>query len=45
MFDPRRQVILLIGGDKSGKWDEWYERAIPFADELYDVYLGEEGRI
>ncbi len=23
MFDPRRQVILLLGGDKSGDWDDW----------------------
>src|SRR5687767_10927152 len=26
MFDPRRQVILLLGGDKSGEWSAWYER-------------------
>lgn len=38
---PRRQVILLLGGDKSGHWDEWYEWAIPLADELYDMYLQE----
>jgi hypothetical protein len=24
MFDPRRQVILLLGGDKTGQWDAWY---------------------
>lgn len=40
-FDPRRQAILLIGGDKSGQWSEWYERAVPVADDLYDVYLEE----
>ena len=32
MFDPRRQVILLVGGDKSGQWNAWYERAVPLAD-------------
>src|SRR6476646_779272 len=32
MFDPRRQVILLVGGDKSGAWTEWYERAVPAAE-------------
>ena len=42
-FDPRRHVILLLGGDKSGRWKEWYEWAIPEADELYDAYLGELG--
>ena len=41
MFDPRRQVILLLGGDKAGDWEEWYERAVPLADELYDMYLQE----
>lgn len=41
MFDPRRQVILLVGGDKSGKWNEWYEWAVPMADDLYDIYLAE----
>ena len=41
MFDPRRQVILLLGGDKSGGWNDWYEMAVPLADELYDKYLDE----
>ncbi len=40
-FDPRRQVILLLGGDKSGEWNAWYESAIPMADDLYDEYLDE----
>ena len=40
-FDPRRYAILLLGGDKSGRWNEWYRRAIPEADALYDVHLGE----
>ena len=41
MFDPRRQVILLLGGDKSGAWNDWYEWAVPAADDLYDEYLDE----
>jgi hypothetical protein len=41
MFDPRRQVILLLGGDKSGEWNAWYEWAIPAADDFYDGYLAE----
>lgn len=40
-FDPRRHAILLVGGDKTGRWNEWYEWAIPVADDLYDVYLEE----
>ena len=41
MFDPRRQMILLLGGDKSGEWNSWYESAVPEADDLYDDYLDE----
>ncbi|NNL97091.1 MAG: diaminopimelate decarboxylase [Acidimicrobiia bacterium] len=40
-FDPRRHAILLLGGDKSGEWSDWYEWAIPRADELYDIHLEE----
>jgi len=38
-FDPRRHAILLLGGDKSGKWNAWYKTAIPHADDLYDEHL------
>ncbi len=40
-FDPRRHAILLLGGDKSGQWEEWYKWAIPLADDLYDTHLRE----
>jgi hypothetical protein len=40
-FDPRRHAILLLGGDKSGQWKDWYRRAIPEADRLYDNHLAE----
>lgn len=40
-FDPRRTAILLLGGDKTGRWKEWYEETIPVADRLYDEYLEE----
>jgi len=38
-FDPRRTAILLIGGDKTNRWDEWYEEMIPVADGLFDAHL------
>jgi hypothetical protein len=38
-FDPRREAILLLGGDKAGNWDAWYDTAVPRADELYAQYL------
>jgi hypothetical protein len=40
-FDPRRMAILLIGGDKTGRWQEWYQEMIPVADRLYDEHLEE----
>ena len=46
-FDPRRQAILLIGGDKTGD-ENFYNQMVPIADTLYDKYLEElrrEGRI
>ncbi len=39
-FDPRRSAILLIGGDKTGD-KRFYDRMIPLADDLYDIYLDE----
>ena len=40
-FDPRRVAILLIGGDKRGSWNRWYDKVVPVADELYDMHLVE----
>ncbi len=31
VFDPWRSAILLVVGDKSGKWNRWYAEAIPHA--------------
>jgi hypothetical protein len=47
-FDPRRMAILLIGGDKTDRWSEFYEEMIPVADHLYDEHLDElrkEGKL
>jgi hypothetical protein len=38
-FDPLRQAIVLMGGDKRDDWTGWYERNIPVADELLDAHL------
>jgi hypothetical protein len=38
-LDPRRSAILLIGGDKRGRWQEFYERMLPRADDLFDEHL------
>ena len=39
-FDPRRAAMLLIGGNKGGD-DQFYDRMIPLADEIYDQHLEE----
>jgi len=38
-FDPAREAIFLVGGDKSGQWKEWYQVAIPLADERFEQHL------
>jgi hypothetical protein len=37
-FDPRRQAILLVGGNKTGN-KRWYKENIPIADRRYERYL------
>ena len=37
-FDPHRNAILLLGGDKTGD-DRWYETNVPIADRLYEEHL------
>lgn len=41
MLDPRRQAVLLVGGDKTNNWVKWYRTAIPEAEALYEDYLQE----
>ena len=44
-FDPRRQAILLVAGDKAGAWKKWYSKNIPLADDLFDDHVKRlEGR-
>lgn len=38
-FDPHREAIFLIAGDKSGQWKNWYQTAIPIADDRYEQHL------
>ncbi len=41
VFDPRRSAILLIGGDKRDRWQEFYEQMIPLADRLLAEHLAD----
>jgi hypothetical protein len=39
-FDPQRQAILLVGGDKGGADQQrFYKRLISVADDRYDEHL------
>ena len=46
IFDPHREAILLLGGDKAedSQWNDWYVTAVPAADALYENYLNETGQ-
>ena len=41
VFDPWRSAVLLVAGDKSGQWKQWYRTAIVQAEQLYEDYLAE----
>src|SRR5438034_11690574 len=37
-FDPRRTVLLLVGGDKTGD-RRWYDVFVPLADRIYSDHI------
>jgi hypothetical protein len=39
VFDPHRQAVVLLGGDKAGNWRRWYRKAIPLAETAYAEHL------
>jgi len=39
LFDPRRQAVLLLAGDKAGSWRNWYDENIPIAEQRYENWL------
>lgn len=44
-FDPKRQALLLIGGNKAGD-KRWYKRMMPLAETIFERHLetlAEEG--
>lgn len=38
---PQRDRVLnlLVAGDKAGRWNQWYRKAIPLAEQRYERYL------
>ncbi|MFF4171965.1 type II toxin-antitoxin system RelE/ParE family toxin [Streptomyces sp. NPDC001744] len=41
VFDPDRNAVILVGGDKSGNWQTWYPSAIKQAEAAYAIYREE----
>jgi hypothetical protein len=41
VFDAEREAIVLVAGDKAGRWRTWYAEAIPLAEERYAAYQRE----
>jgi hypothetical protein len=39
VFDPARQAVLLVAGDKAGAWDAWYRKSTPHAEQRYTIWL------
>jgi hypothetical protein len=38
-FTPARMALLLVAGDKSNNWSNWYSEAIEQAEEIYEQHL------
>lgn len=38
-FDPLREAVFLVAGDKSGQWQRWHEVAIALADMRFEEHL------
>ncbi len=38
VFDAARDMVILVGGDKSGAWSRWYREAIPLAEQRFAQY-------
>jgi hypothetical protein len=43
IFDPGRNVVLLIGGDKTGR-PRFYREMVPLAERIFEEYLAETGQ-
>lgn len=39
-FDPLRNALLILGGNKTGK-NRWYDENVPKAENIFEQYLKE----
>ncbi len=46
-FDSNRNAVMLVGGDKVGKWNRWYPPMVRLAERLlldHERSIGKEAR-
>ncbi len=43
-FDSRGSAVMLLGGDKAGRWNRWYPGKIERAERLYAEHERGNGR-
>jgi hypothetical protein len=46
-FDSNRNAVMLVGGDKTGKWNRWYPAKVRLVERLYldhERSIGKDGR-
>lgn len=43
-FDPGRNAVLLLGGNKTGTAARWYGKNVPKAEKLLHAYLKATGQ-
>lgn len=42
VFDPDREAVFLVAGDKAGRWSRWYPEAMALAEQRYAAYRDEK---
>jgi hypothetical protein len=42
VFDPQRRAVVLVTGDKAGRWRDWYRESIRLAEARYAAWMAEE---
>ncbi|MET9516819.1 type II toxin-antitoxin system RelE/ParE family toxin [Streptomyces sp. NPDC002994] len=42
VFDPDREAVFLVAGDKAGRWSQWYPESIALAEKRYAAYREEK---
>jgi hypothetical protein len=42
VFDPDREAVFLVAGDKAGRWSRWYPEAMALAEQRYTAYRDEK---